>query len=97
MRYLEKHKQGQATIFIILGIVLVIGILAFIYLSEDIDLRKFSERDPKQLIQDCVKNSIKNSLTTLLANGGENDMDHYVSYFGESYNYTGTVNFIKKR
>jgi ABC-type antimicrobial peptide transport system permease subunit len=87
MRYSKKLKQGQATIFVIFGIVLIVGILAFIYLRGDIDLRKFSERNPRQFLQDCVKDSVEESLFTVLANGGEIDMSHYISYFGEGYNY----------
>tara|TARA_B100001971_G_C18254282_1_gene580727 strand:- start:1203 stop:1958 length:756 start_codon:yes stop_codon:yes gene_type:complete len=82
-----KSNRGQVTIFVIIGIVVVVGILLFMFLREGTSITRQFEENPKQFIIDCAEDAVKNSLAVLMANGGEIIMSQSIEHYGESYNY----------
>jgi len=81
------NRKAQVTIFIILGIVIVAGVLAFIFLKDGIRTSIPSDENPRQFIIDCVEETVEDALFLVMENGGEISPRLYVEYFGEIYNY----------
>lgn len=83
-----KNKSGQVTIFVVVGIVIVVGLLIFLFLMND-GVSSFipGSAEPVPGLQSCVKDAIEGSITRIYQNGGEIDPQFTVSYLGEEYNY----------
>ncbi len=84
---MRNNKSGQVTIFVIVAIVLVVGIIAAIIFTGRNELISPKETTPKQSIEGCVKEAIEDSLAIILENGGELEPTKTVSYLGEKYNH----------
>jgi hypothetical protein len=80
------NKKGQLTIFIILGIVLFIGIIAVILFYGKVGVEPKSDIGPKA-IDKCIKNAIQPSTEKVMANGGRISPDLFIKYRNETYNY----------
>ena len=84
MRY---NKKGQVTIFIILGIVIVVGILFAVYFASNVDIDSPSKLGPEIFIDKCVQDVVEESVSKMMRNGGEIVPSHAISYEGNEYNY----------
>jgi len=85
---INKHVvRGQVTIFIILGIVVVMSILAVLFFTDGISIGSDSGGDPKDIVRKCVEDSIKDSVEKMLKNGGEILPSKEILYKGEEWNY----------
>jgi hypothetical protein len=83
----NKKKRGQVTIFIILGIIIVVlGILIFMFYPA-IKSWFGDTKNPNEFIQICVEEEIKNSVEDLSLRGGSIDPEHYILYQGERIEY----------
>ncbi|MCK4649907.1 hypothetical protein KAT36_01615 [Candidatus Pacearchaeota archaeon] len=81
------RKRGQVTIFIIVGIVIVVGIIAFAFLMRDVDIGPKPDIDPKNIVRSCVNDLVKDSIDKMLMNGGEILPTRAISYEGAEWNY----------
>jgi hypothetical protein len=81
------NKKAQVTIFIIVGIVIVIGVLFAVYFVRGIKVDSPSELGPKVFIDKCVQDVVEESVGKMLKNGGAINPSHAVSYHGDEYNY----------
>jgi hypothetical protein len=61
-------KKAQVTLFIIVGVVLVTLAISFFILRPYISERMSSISAPEAFLEDCVKNSLKNTETILINN-----------------------------
>lgn len=81
-------KKGQVTIFIIVGIMIVSGILGVVFLmGEDIEVLSPSDLGPREFIRSCVSDAVEDSISKMLRNGGEVSVSQAISYMGKEWNY----------
>jgi hypothetical protein len=82
-----NKKRGQVTIFIILAILLVVGILAAIVLMGGKSSIISEDVNPREFVQRCVRDAVEDSIVVILKNGGEIVPSHSLMYQGEEHNY----------
>lgn len=82
-----KIKKGQITIFIIVGIVIVVGIIMTIYFIGKVDVESPADLTPKSFVNNCVRDSIEKSIEKMLSNGGEIIPSQVILYQGNEWNY----------
>ena len=91
-------KRGQVTVFIILGIVLVTVVALFLYLGggltttgvdrEDAEAFVASQIEPvKKVVENCVKDSLVDSILFVSIQGGYFDPVYYEDIGGYSVSY----------
>lgn len=88
-----KNKNGQLTIFVIVGLVLVTGILAFLFFRGDIriPIGGSQEANPRIFLESCIKDSVRESASKFAVHGGYVDepLSTEYQFLGEEYiNYT---------
>jgi len=82
-----KIKKGQVAIFIIVGIVIVVGIIMAIYFTGKVDVDSPVDLTPKSFVDKCVRDSVEISIEKMLSNGGEISPSQAISYQGSEWNY----------
>ena len=80
-------KKGQITIFIIVGIVIAVSILAVVFLSGGLSSQTPKNLGPQQFIRGCVEDLVKDSLEKVIAGGGKISPELTLQYQDEDYNY----------
>src|SRR3989344_2643465 len=83
LKNVGRNKRGQLTIFIIIGIIIVVGLLAIFLVDKDPSVRKPSAEDPSGFIEENVEEVIPD----ILEKGGVLDEPYSVRYQGEDYTY----------
>ena len=81
------NKRGQLTIFIIVAILVVVGIVAVFWLMERVDVEAPADLNPKQFVQKCVRDVVADSVEKMLENGGQRVPSQAISYLGAEWNY----------
>jgi hypothetical protein len=81
------NKRGQLTIFIIVAILIVVGIVATFWLMGRSDIETPADLNPKQFIQKCVRDAVEDSVDKMLENGGQRIPTQAISYEGHEWNY----------
>ncbi|MFH1526230.1 MAG: hypothetical protein ABIG69_06185, partial [Bacteroidota bacterium] len=83
-----KSKRSQITIFIIIGIIVVVlAILLFLFFPQIKTTFGFSDLNPSEFIQDCIEEEIANNILILSAQGGSLNPEHYILYNNEKIEY----------
>ena len=82
-----NKKRGQVTIFIIIAILIVAGILVAMWLLGRSDVDAPGEMSPTEFVQSCARGVVEDSVEKILANGGEVVPTQSIMYQGEAYNY----------
>ena len=80
-------KRGQITIFIIVGVVVIVSILTVVFLRSGINSQTPKNLGPKQFIHGCVEDLVEGSLEKVLIGGGKISPELTLQYLDESYNY----------
>ena len=65
-----KGKAGQVTIFIIVGLVILVGIILYFLLIGKIDSPFSAKLNPQQYIEKCIKDSTEEAIEIMLPQGG---------------------------
>jgi len=82
------EKKGQVTIFIIIGIVIIVlGILIYLFYPQIKTTFGFEEKNPSAFIQNCIEGEIANNLDVLSLQGGSLAPEHYILYDNEKIEY----------
>jgi len=83
-----RDDKGQVTIFIIVGVVIVIGVLFlfFMMMQDGTDLNP-GNLGPRDFIRDCVINTVDASLDKIMKNGGYADPSLKVEYDDLNWSY----------
>jgi len=81
------RNRGQVTIFIIIAILIVAGIIGAILFMGNKKVERPAEVNPKQVIQKCVRDVVEKSVEKMLDNGGQRSPDRSIMYEGDEYNY----------
>ena len=80
------NKRGQVTIFIILGIVIVAGIITFIVFSKDIpSILNKSRVSSMNQVENCIKNVLNEKYPLIMENGGKLNPLLNVVYEGKNH------------
>ncbi len=83
-----KNRRGQVSIFIVVGIVVVVAILGTIFFSErKAGVIRHTSLNPRDVVESCVRNVVKVSIKKMLKNGGEIFPSQAISYNGDEWNY----------
>lgn len=82
-----SQRRGQVTIFIIIAIIIVVGILGTIYFMGVKKIKAPTNINPKQSIQKCVRDVITKSVGKMMNNGGQQLPTQAIMYQGSKYNY----------
>lgn len=82
-----KNKSGQVTIFIIMAILIVVGIIAALTFSGKIKVQNEASIDTQLFIEKCVRDAVTPSVDRVLENGGRINPDLFLMYQDEKYNY----------
>jgi hypothetical protein len=82
------NKKGQLTIFIIVAILIVVGILSAIWLMgrSDTEITPVN-LNPEQFVKKCVQDAVEDSLEIILKNGGVRNPVQTITYLNVEYNY----------
>ncbi len=83
----EMKKKGQVMIFVVIAILIVVGILIYFLLRSGGDMQGDNAENPKQFIDSCVSNHLKDSIKKMHENGGRVNPELFKMYDGERYNY----------
>jgi len=81
------EKRGQVTIFIILGILIVAGVIAFAFFMRGGSVGPTTEVNPVSVVQSCVEDLVEDSVDLMLANGGEVLPSQAILYQSNEWNY----------
>ncbi len=81
------NKSGQITIFIILAILFVAGIIIFFLLWGGSKTLINEQEDVKLVIENCIKDAAAPSIEKVLSGGGKVNPAPYINYQDEKYNY----------
>lgn len=84
-----KMKRGQVTIFIILGIVIVVATALIFFLTGETKPKpdKINLENPTAYIQSCAKEAIEPSLELVLEHGGVISPSLGIRYMNVTHNY----------
>lgn len=84
----KMKKRGQLTIFIIIAIVIVVfGILIFLFFPQIKTGLGISTNNPNVFIQTCMEDEIKSVVDTLSLQGGSFDPKNYFLFQDEKIEY----------
>jgi hypothetical protein len=82
------EKRGQVTIFIILGIVIVVaGVLVYMFYPQIKASFGFQIENPNAFLQSCLEEDIVNTINILAPQGGSIDPEFYYTYKNEKLEY----------
>lgn len=100
----SKNKTGQLTIFVVVGLILVTGVLLFFVLRGDIKIPVGGSKEPNinSFLDSCIKDSVREASNEISLHGGYigNPLSAKFQFSGEGYTnisylcYTGN-NFVK--
>jgi len=83
-----SKRKGQVTIFIIVGIVIVVAVLGLFFLMRDEgEVLGPSDLGPRDSVVSCVRDAVEDSVDKMMRNGGEILASQAISYEGEEWNY----------
>jgi len=82
-----EMNRGQVTIFIIVGIVLVVGIVIVLILMGGVGFEAPADLGPREMVSKCVKDAVEVSVERVLVGGGEIELTQGIMYQGEEWNY----------
>ena len=81
------EKRGQVTLFIIVGIVFVVGIVALVIFMWNVDVDSPVDLGPRAFVGKCVRDAIEESVVKVLVGGGEIVPSQSIMYMGHEWNY----------
>ncbi len=83
-----KNKRGQLTLFIIIGIiVVVVGLLIFFFRPKITATASFNTENPSAYISSCIEDKVDETLSQIYIKGGVLNSDHTYLYEGEEVTY----------
>jgi len=87
-----KNKKSQITIFVIIGLIIVVSIALIFAFSSRSGGTVSAAADPQAYMDGCIKNSLTKAEATLITNNGyANISDNFMLYRGEKVPYLCAV------
>lgn len=90
MKVLHKrnmNKKGQVTIFIIVSILIIAGLIAALWFLGKFSMQEKEKLTPRTFVQKCVRDAVFPSVEAVLQGGGRVNPDFYKLHEGKKYNY----------
>lgn len=84
---MPEPKVSQITIFVILGLILVIGLIIVFLLINPPEVKVIDEKNPQSFIESCTKGAVEESIDVLSKKGGDISPKGYISYNGTEITY----------
>ena len=81
------NSKGQVTIFIILGLIVVVGLIIVFFLFNPPEIRVVDRDNPQAFIESCTRQAVEEAIELLSARGGDISPRGYISYGGEDITY----------
>ncbi len=89
-------KNGQVTIFIIVGILLVLGIIVVFIFQNELGITTRANTNPNTFIENCAQETINPMLESILSTGGiyytGTNKDEFLNVNGTSFSLLCTTN-----
>ena len=83
-----NSKRGQITIFIIIAmIIIILGILIYMFYPEIKTTLGFQTENPSVFIQECIEKDVGDAIKLLSSQGGSINPKHYILYNDEKIEY----------
>jgi len=87
-KWVSENKKAQVTIFIIIAImIIIIGVLVYIYYPQIRSTLGFAPKNPQGFIQTCIEDEIESNVEKLSLQGGSLAPEHYIIYGNEKIEY----------
>ncbi len=83
----EVGGKGQVTIFIIIALLIITGVIIAFFFYGKFDILKPEQKNPRQFIDKCIGDAIMPSVGMVLENGGRITPANYLVYKDKEYNY----------
>lgn len=80
-------NKSQVTIFIVLGLIIFVGIIAVFFFIGRGDIQEKEEADPQKYIEKCLRDAVSPSVDLVMENGGRISPELFIMYQSEKYNY----------
>lgn len=88
------NKKGQITIFVILGLIIVVGVIIIFLLIRPPEVRLLDENNPQAFVESCTREAVEEALEILSKQGGDIDPkgslqydDEEIAYLCYNFNY----------
>lgn len=86
------NKKAQVTIFIILGLILVVGFIIIFLLIKPPEIKLVDEDNPQAFIESCTRGAVEEAIGLLSKRGGDISPKGYISFKGEEITYLCYIN-----
>lgn len=81
------QKKGQVTVFVIAGVVIVVGVIAILIFMGGFGFESAVDLGPKTFVGKCVEDVVEESIGDVLIGGGEIVPSQSLMYQGKEWNY----------
>jgi len=81
------NKKAQVTIFVILALILVVGIILIFLLIRGPTANVIDEENPQAFIDSCTRQAVEKAIETLSKQGGDINPKGSVMYYGKNITY----------
>ncbi len=86
--FFQKNHRGQVTIFIIIAIIIiVIGVLIYLFYPQIKTLFKSGSQNPAAFMQTCLEDEIKDTMEIISLQGGSVNPEHFYLYQDNKLEY----------
>jgi len=92
---IKKNNKAQITIFVIIGLILVVSlILLFLLIKEPsiTEVKISSTQNPQAYLEDCIEETIQDPINIILKQGGNLNPENYVLYNNTKITYVCYIN-----
>lgn len=83
----EMAKHGQITIFVILALIIVVGLMILFLLIKPPEVKIIDEKNPQAFIESCTREAVEEAIDTLSEKGGEISPKGYITYNNTEITY----------
>jgi hypothetical protein len=86
-REIRAYSKGQVTIFIIIALIIVVGIILVVIIFREPTVSGSATQNPDSYIEKCTKDATEEAINALSAHGGDIEPEGSVMYQGERITY----------
>lgn len=84
----REENRGQVTIFIVIAlIIIVLGILVYMFYPKITSTLGITSENPQQFIQSCLEDQVLETIEKISSQGGSFNPGHYIIYNNEKIEY----------
>lgn len=84
---LPEYKRSQVTIFIILGLIVVVGIAIIFLLVRPPEVKVIDEKNPQAFVESCTEEAVLDAIAILSKQGGDITPKGFLNYDSENIAY----------